>query len=77
MQDELRKKITDEILKSQDVDGKVRQAYESAKPDLDKALESLEDTVETELEEDPGLWWKDSIKRIARELAAAIIGGTP
>jgi hypothetical protein len=32
----------------------------------------LEDTVETELEEDPGLWWKEPVKRTARELAEAV-----
>jgi hypothetical protein len=68
LQDELRKKITDDILRSQDLEGKVKQAYESTKTGLDETAGSLKDKVAQELEANPVQSWREPIMKVAKEM---------
>jgi len=64
----LKSRITEEILKSQDLEGRVLKAYDQVKPELKRKAESLSELVAAELEEMPEQSWRDPVRQAAEEI---------
>jgi len=64
----LKSRITEEILRSQDLEGKVLKAYNRIVPELERKVESLSEFVEIVLEERPEQSWRDPVRQAAEEI---------
>jgi hypothetical protein len=66
--EKLAQEITDRILKENDAEGQIEQAFEKLRPVLDDKAEKLIEDMPTELADDPYQSWRDSITRAAHDL---------
>jgi hypothetical protein len=64
----LRSRIAEEILMSQDLEGKVLKAYNQVMPKLERKAESLSELVAVVLEERPEQSWRDPVRQVAEEI---------
>ena len=69
--EKLTREITDRILKEQDVEGQIDQAFENLRPVLDEKAKELPNYVVEDLTKEPYQSWRDPVLKTAKDIVDA------
>ena len=71
VREKLEQDITDRILKEQDVEGQIDQAFENLRPILDEKAKELPNYVVEDLTKEPYQSWRDPVLKTAKDIVDA------